>query len=478
MTTNNEGAVATGAPEEKLSGDSTSHTKSPPADQALQLHAQHLAPIETLSTLPALIDRASTALAEARTAAEVLEARDMAGIAYDAAKKAARLHSVRGAHDTLIAAAHRAQADALEIEAGAKRRLADEYDAAQERGEVVGPRGGGDSTVPVRNAATAADLGLTRKEIHDAREVRNAEQADPGIVRRTLDEALAAREQPTRARVKRAVSGARPDKPLSKRKQAQADRAADRFEHAIFAISETCAPAGDLDVPELDREKELEFINDLRGVKTCLTKLIKKINGGNAKDELPEATNPLCTAWRSASEEERAEFAGLFGDDVRRYQPEADSVEDETEDDDDDEAKEATPVRRRAKTYELALGDAISAAFADLEDLANEIREALDNVPESLRETARNQTLEQTADTLEGLTAPEVDDTLATIKVVTPKGRKPRSRSDRRDDALSVISACVEALELQEGTEADSLRDDLENASSEAESCDFPGIYQ
>jgi hypothetical protein len=40
-------------------------------------------------------------------------------------------------HDTLIAATHRAQADALEIEAKAKRRLADEYDAAQERGEVA-----------------------------------------------------------------------------------------------------------------------------------------------------------------------------------------------------------------------------------------------------------------------------------------------------------------------------------------------------
>jgi hypothetical protein len=36
-----------------------------------------------------------------------------------------------------FAAAHRTQADALEIEAGAKRRLADEYDAAQERGEIA-----------------------------------------------------------------------------------------------------------------------------------------------------------------------------------------------------------------------------------------------------------------------------------------------------------------------------------------------------
>jgi hypothetical protein len=37
----------------------------------------------------------------------------------------------------MAAAVHRAQADALEIEAKAKRRLADEYDAAQERGEVA-----------------------------------------------------------------------------------------------------------------------------------------------------------------------------------------------------------------------------------------------------------------------------------------------------------------------------------------------------
>jgi hypothetical protein len=35
-----------------------------------------------------------------------------------------------------FAKAHRAQAAALEIEATAKRRLAGEYDAAQDRGEV------------------------------------------------------------------------------------------------------------------------------------------------------------------------------------------------------------------------------------------------------------------------------------------------------------------------------------------------------
>lgn len=43
---------------------------------------------ETAFTLPALVDRAVQALAGARSAAEVLEARELASLAYDAAKRA------------------------------------------------------------------------------------------------------------------------------------------------------------------------------------------------------------------------------------------------------------------------------------------------------------------------------------------------------------------------------------------------------
>jgi hypothetical protein len=163
-----------------------------------------------LTTLPALVDRAVSALANARTAAEVLEARDLASIAYDAAKKAARLGQAKKAHDELIAAAYRAQADALAIESEAKRRLADEYDAAQKRGEIA-KRGGERSGREHSPAApTAADAGLSRKEIHEARMIRDAEQAEPGVVRRTVDEAVAAGEEPTRARVRRAVQHKKP----------------------------------------------------------------------------------------------------------------------------------------------------------------------------------------------------------------------------------------------------------------------------
>ena len=76
-----------------------------------------------LAAPPSLIDRAASMLSGAKTAAEVLEARDVAGLAYDVAKRAARLQRAKSAHDDLVAAAHRAQAHALEIEACAKRRL-------------------------------------------------------------------------------------------------------------------------------------------------------------------------------------------------------------------------------------------------------------------------------------------------------------------------------------------------------------------
>ncbi|SEO43629.1 hypothetical protein SAMN04489859_11091 [Paracoccus alcaliphilus] len=94
-----------------------------------------------------------------------------------------------------------AQADALLIESEAKRRLADEYDAAQERGEVVGHGGDRVSKVSGRNLApaTAADLGLSKKQVHEARQIRDAEATQPGIVKQTLDRAIADRREPTRA---------------------------------------------------------------------------------------------------------------------------------------------------------------------------------------------------------------------------------------------------------------------------------------
>ena len=63
-------------------------------------------------------------------------------------------------------------------------RLADEYDAAQERGEVASD-GGDRSSIPNGKTAPVGDLGLRHDEIHEARRLRNAAVAGPFMLRLT-----------------------------------------------------------------------------------------------------------------------------------------------------------------------------------------------------------------------------------------------------------------------------------------------------
>ncbi len=173
-----------------------------------------LAPLPA-ETLPKLIDRATAALDHARTSAEVLEARDLARAAYDAAKSAARMSRAKQAHDSILADVHRAQGHALEIRARAEMRLAEEYDAAQERGEVAKAGQYERANVVADNVskpATAADLGLRRDEIHEARKLRDAERQEPGIINRTIRGMVERGEEPTRAALRKEVS-ARPTPP-------------------------------------------------------------------------------------------------------------------------------------------------------------------------------------------------------------------------------------------------------------------------
>lgn len=157
-------------------------------------------------TLPALIDRAARALSSARSSAEVLEARELAGFAIDAAVRSARLARVKQAHDEVIIAAHRAKADALLIQHRAETRIADEIEAARDRGEVA--TDGRPKTVSDGNGipATAAEIGFTRKMLMEARRARDAEKENPGVVERALNEAVERGDEPSRADIKRAVT--------------------------------------------------------------------------------------------------------------------------------------------------------------------------------------------------------------------------------------------------------------------------------
>ncbi|KQZ81894.1 hypothetical protein ASD64_09060 [Mesorhizobium sp. Root157] len=156
-------------------------------------------------TLPSLVKEAAAVLAGAASAAEVLSAHDMATTIYDAAKRAARLQKAKRAHDELINATYRVQADSLEIESLAKSRLAMEFDAAR---PASAAKGGRPKTVPDENGFTAEEAGLTRKQVHEARQMRDAIASNPTAVRDALDDILANGDEPTRAALKRAIQPA------------------------------------------------------------------------------------------------------------------------------------------------------------------------------------------------------------------------------------------------------------------------------
>jgi hypothetical protein len=58
-------------------------------------------------------------------------------------------------------------------------RLAEEYDAAQERGEIG--QHGGNRQVFAPETCKATEV-LPPKDLHEARQLRAAESADPGLI--------------------------------------------------------------------------------------------------------------------------------------------------------------------------------------------------------------------------------------------------------------------------------------------------------
>lgn len=167
--------------------------------RALEVEAQ-------VSALPALVLRASQALANAVNAAEVLDAKATAAFAYDAAKAAARFAKSKGAFDEVMASVYRSQADALEIEAMAKRRLADEYDAAQDGGQFAKQGEHRKQDIEHENVLSSPkfvteDIGLSPQDIYDLRKVRDAEVASPGIHKVVANDLAEAGIAPTRRAV-------------------------------------------------------------------------------------------------------------------------------------------------------------------------------------------------------------------------------------------------------------------------------------
>lgn len=158
-------------------------------------------------TLPALVQRAAKQLASASTAAEILEARLSADIAYDEAKKTARMAQALAAHDELISKVHEAQGEALKIKAQASRLYYEETQAAIDRGEIPGRGGdrGNQHTGGKVEDANFANPTQHKQINHEGKLIADAEKAEPGIVGRIVDERIASGQEPTKTALREAV---------------------------------------------------------------------------------------------------------------------------------------------------------------------------------------------------------------------------------------------------------------------------------
>lgn len=196
-------------------------------------------------TLARMIEAAASRLASATTIAELLDARAEADTVRGIAKQASGLARRKGHLDSVVNAANRAQVDAMKIEAAALARLADEADAAVERGELrkhgqrtpanleTGPASGAANRKSGEAASGAAhsqasgaankehgatefrhgeglpltyeEAGLSHREVHEARRIRDAERAEPGIVERALEARFEAGHVPGRKFLRDAI---------------------------------------------------------------------------------------------------------------------------------------------------------------------------------------------------------------------------------------------------------------------------------
>lgn len=151
------------------------------------------------SDLAATVERARSLLDEGDYQAALM----LSSGAYDKAKAAASYASRIKAGEQLIGKARRMQADALLIESRAKIALAFEVDEAQAAGLVASQ--GRPKNIPDENVFRLEDAGLTSKQLHEARTLRDAEAKEPGIVERAIEARLSEGLEPSRRSINHAI---------------------------------------------------------------------------------------------------------------------------------------------------------------------------------------------------------------------------------------------------------------------------------
>lgn len=133
--------------------------------------------------------------------------------------------------------------------------------------------------------------------------------------------------------------------------------------------------------------------------------------------------------------------------------------------------------KRIRKTIKGNISDLIDDAFSEFESLAEEMRSWADAIEEKFSTTEKYERINEAADTLEGISRPDVDDNIGELEVEYVEPKKLTSRSKRNDHACYLLQVCIDALAERDDDESSSLKDELDSALSDAEGVYFPGMY-
>lgn len=154
------------------------------------------------SSLMGRIDQAQQLFA----AGDLRAALFMSEGAYDEAKAAHVFAARMKLSEGVISTAHAMVVEALEIGSLAKVALANEYDQAQAAGLVA--KKGRPKNVAGEDILQISAFGLDRRVILDARKLRDAELASPGVIGRTIAGISAKGMLPTKSNLRTAIGTA------------------------------------------------------------------------------------------------------------------------------------------------------------------------------------------------------------------------------------------------------------------------------
>lgn len=126
------------------------------------------------------------------------------------------------------------------------------------------------------------------------------------------------------------------------------------------------------------------------------------------------------------------------------------------------------------------LAHAISEAFSEIFSLSEEMREAFDGTPESLKQSRLGRRREAAADLLEQY-EPDVPAPLREHQVAWIEMRRGKDgklfRPARRDNAVRCLLACVAyLLTMPDNGDTSKLKSELQNAVDVLDTVDFPGM--